>query len=167
MRGTEISTLMGRLKRRARRLTGDEHVADDLAQDVMVRLIQADARGFDIRNRSAYAMRILSNLARSAHRNRTELVELDESMLPSAPVATRRLICADVVEAIDRLPPAQAELLWLVASGELSPIALAQRTGLPKGTVMSRLARARARLRRDLDVPQTGSVTTDLAGGEF
>ena len=38
--------------------------------------------------------------------------------------------------------------MHLVMAGETSPQALATRLGLPKGTVMSRLARARASLRK-------------------
>ncbi|WP_420011596.1 sigma factor-like helix-turn-helix DNA-binding protein [Tateyamaria sp.] len=58
-----------------------------------------------------------------------------------------RLDCADTLAAIAALPQPQRRLLELVIAGETSPRAIALATGLPLGTVMSRLARARAKLR--------------------
>jgi DNA-directed RNA polymerase specialized sigma24 family protein len=58
-----------------------------------------------------------------------------------------RLICADTLRAIEALPEKLAQLLRMDSEGDTSPKILAQRTGRPIGTVMSRLSRARVRLK--------------------
>ena len=72
--------------------------------------------------------------------------------------APRRIACAELAEVMARLPPQQARLLKMVAEGETSPRALSKRIGVPDGTVMSRLARARARLRRELHLAPKAPV---------
>ncbi len=53
---------------------------------------------------------------------------------------------------VRRLPVKQAALIALVISGETSPAALAGRTGCGVNTVISRWARARAQLRREMEM---------------
>ena len=62
-----------------------------------------------------------------------------------------RLICAETLHAIEQLPANQLRLMRYVCAGETSPKQLANLTGWPIGTVMSRLARARERLREVLE----------------
>ena len=75
--------------------------------------------------------------------------------LRNAPLALR-----EVMQAIAALPPAQAELLRLLATTGADYADLARQTGLPLGTVTSRLSRARARLRAAVDLPENAPVTT-------
>jgi RNA polymerase sigma-70 factor (ECF subfamily) len=77
-------------------------------------------------------------------------------MAQAAPLAPARIACTELQAAIERLPADQAALMRLVMLGETSPQILAQRVGVPKGTVMSRLGRARARLREEIGLE--GSV---------
>jgi RNA polymerase sigma-70 factor (ECF subfamily) len=49
------------------------------------------------------------------------------------------------------LPPVQREVLLLIALDELSYRDVAEITGVPIGTVMSRLSRARSFLRQQFD----------------
>ena len=72
-------------------------------------------------------------------------------MISQNGVAALRLDCADTLRAIDTLPQPQKQLMHHLIEGETSPQAIAEATGLPTGTVMSRLARARAKLRILLD----------------
>ena len=71
----------------------------------------------------------------------------------AAPGASAResLACAQVVAAIQRLPEGQREVLMLVGVEELSYREAAEVLGLPIGTVMSRLNRARTALRALLE----------------
>ena len=60
-----------------------------------------------------------------------------------------RLTLRDLMLRMDRLPADQRALVLLVGVEDLSYEEAAQVTGVPLGTVMSRLSRARDRLRRD------------------
>ena len=75
--------------------------------------------------------------------------QLDEEMPELAqPVReTDTLVLRDLDAAIRRLPPDQREVLLLVALEEMSYDEAAGALGVPIGTVMSRLARAREKLR--------------------
>ncbi|MFL4470938.1 RNA polymerase sigma factor [Tateyamaria armeniaca] len=138
------------LTRRARRLTRSPTEAEDLVQDTLLSLCQRLKDGSSIDDLSAYAMRTLSNRARRGWRvQATDELEDDHAVIE--PDALIRLDCADTLEAIAQLSKPQRQLMDLVVAGETSPRALAKATGLPLGTVMSRLARARARLRIKLD----------------
>ena len=66
-----------------------------------------------------------------------------ESFFPATDTLSRGIAYA----AIAGLPPEQALVMSLVLQGEFSPQAIARQLNLPVGTVMSRLARARAKLR--------------------
>ena len=56
----------------------------------------------------------------------------------------------DLDRLLQRLPPEQREVLLLISVEEMSYQEVAQITGVPLGTVMSRLSRARARLRDEM-----------------
>lgn len=142
--------LIPRLTRRARKLTRSRVEAEDLVQDTLVSLCQRLRDGAEIEDLPAYAMRTMSNRARRGWRQ-TATDELNEEDALIWPDALNRLDCADTLAAIATLPAPQRRLMEQVAMGETSPRALAQSTGLPLGTVMSRLARARARLRLMLE----------------
>ncbi|UOA27523.1 ECF RNA polymerase sigma factor EcfG [Pseudosulfitobacter sp. DSM 107133] len=148
---TPLTRLIPMLTRRARRLTRSHSAADDLVQETLLRLIQRARRGGEIDDLPAYAMRTLTNQARMSWRRAAETEELEEDHATVAPEAPMRLDCADALRVIETLPRDQADLMRLVAGGESSPAQLAKLTGLPQGTVMSRLARARARLRQELE----------------
>jgi len=137
------------LTRRARRLARSRAEAEDLVQDTLLSLCQRLQGDRTIDDLPAYAMRTLSNRARRGWR-RLDTEELEDDHALTEPDALVRLDCADTLAAISTLPPPQRQLMELVVAGETSPRALANATGLPLGTVMSRLARARARLRMTL-----------------
>ncbi len=153
-----IDTLMPRLVARARRLTGNPEEAEDLAQETALRLLQLQKDEADIDAPDRYAMVMLHNLVRARWRRQRPTEELSEGLLQTPPAAPARLACAELRSAIARLPRNQARLMVLVMQGESSPQALAERLRLPPGTVMSRLARARAALRRDMGLTRKASV---------
>ena len=153
-----LLTLMTKVEKRARRLCRTTEEAEDMAQEAALRLWQVLQGPQTIDAPENYAMIMVQNLARQGWRRQRATEELSEEMAQDAPLAPARLACAEICAAISRLPPEQAELLKRVMAGETSPQALAVELGLPKGTVMSRLARARARLRREMGLGQDGSV---------
>lgn len=151
----DFATLAEVLHKRARQLRSCPQEAADLAQDAALRVWQQHRGGARIDNLRAYGLVALANLARSRWRSRTVWVELLDDTASTPPDAPRRIACAQLQAALRRLPPDQARLMALVAGGETSPARLARLTDTPLGTVMSRLARARARLRTDLGLGKT------------
>lgn len=150
MQNTSLEDLMPLLQRRARRLTPSPADAEDLMQDALLRILQRLKKGHSIDKLGPYAMRTLHNQARMKWRGPPPPEELEDDAVAVDPVALTRLECADALQAIDALPVDQATLMRLICSGETSPATLAHQLDVPVGTVMSRLARARARLRDTL-----------------
>ncbi|MGC1495559.1 MAG: sigma-70 family RNA polymerase sigma factor [Sulfitobacter sp.] len=153
-----LSDILPRLRARARRLSRSAEEAEDLTQETALRLLLALRRDAEIAAPDRYAMITLHNLARSRWRARRETEELSDDMAQTAPAAPARLACTEVRAAIARLPPDQAALMELVVAGESSPQILADQNGVPVGTVMSRLARARVRLRAEMGLEGQASV---------
>ena len=148
--------LMPRLRARARRLCNSAEEAEDIAQETALRLWQRLGRQGGVENPDRYAMITLHNLVRQRWRGRRVTEELAENMGQVDPDAPARLACSDLQRAIERLPQEQVCVIEQLMAGESSPKVIAERTGIPLGTVMSRLARARARLRKDMHLE--GSV---------
>jgi RNA polymerase sigma-70 factor (ECF subfamily) len=75
--------------------------------------------------------------------------------------ADDRLGVIDLQRALERLSPEHREVLLLVAVEQFSYDETAMALGLPVGTVMSRLSRARQRLRAELAdaAPRAGHLT--------
>ncbi len=150
------------LHRRARRLTRCPDDAADLAQDTALNLWRHRCRGEEVENLTAYAMTALGNAARSRWRARRETEELQEDSAAVDSDPMQGIALDEVRAALTRLPATQARLMALVVEGETSPADLAHITGVPVGTVMSRLSRARARLRREMEIGP-GAVAQDHA----
>ncbi len=145
------------LRRYARALTGDAWAADDLVQDTLERacskwrLWQA---GTDLR---AWLFTLMHNLQANqwrsglSQRQAGSPVDVDdvqhELLAPPTGVDTG----LDLQRCLLRLPPEQREVLLLVGLEDLSYDAVARITGVPVGTVMSRLSRARQRLQQLMD----------------
>ena len=141
------------LRRYARALTGDPWAADDLVQDTLERACARWAlwtAGTDLR---AWLFTLMHNLfvdgARRAMRQ-AQRVDVDEiAELPGPGGAPDQTL--DLQRCLLRLPAEQREVLLLVSLQDLRYEDIARITGVPVGTVMSRLSRARARLRELMD----------------
>jgi RNA polymerase sigma-70 factor, ECF subfamily len=159
----DLVAALPRLRRYARVLTGDSHRADDLLQDTLSRAWEKRAlwrAGSDLR---AWLFTIMHNV----HVNqfairRRELAEcsLDADdgpgsgwEIPVRATQSDRVELTEVMMHIRRLPTEQREVLILAAVEELRYEDIARLQGIPIGTVMSRLNRARERLRRMLAEP--------------
>ena len=144
-----IVELIPRLRRYARALPGDRAAADDLVQDTLQRAwakLHLYRRGTDLR---AWLFTVMHNVYVNQLRAARPSVELDEEMPELAQPAreTDTLELRDLDRAIRRLPPEQREVLLLVVLEDMSYHEAAGTLGIPIGTVMSRLARAREKLR--------------------
>ena len=141
--------LIPRLRRYARALVGDRAAADDLVQDTLERALNKlhlYRPGTDLR---AWLFTVLHNVhvnqvraARTAEPIAEDMVELAQRPLQHDGLALR-----DLERALERLPAEQREVLLLVVLEDMSYEEAARTLGIPIGTVMSRLARAREKLR--------------------
>jgi RNA polymerase sigma factor (sigma-70 family) len=154
-----IVELIPRLRRYARALAGDRAAADDLVQDTLERAwakLHLYRRGTDLR---AWMFTVMHNLYVNQLRAAHPGTQLDEEMPELAQPAreTDTLVLRDLDLAIRRLPPDQREVLLLVALEDMSYAEAAGALEIPIGTVMSRLARAREKLRAMLSgLPANG-----------
>jgi len=152
-----VEPLIPALRRYARALLRDRSAADDLVHDCLERTIarwHQRRAGGDART---WVFAILHNLAMNRLRQaarRGSHVALDDA----ADAATARppsqeagLRYAELLRAVDRLPDDQRSVLLLISVEELSYADAARVLGVPIGTVMSRLSRARERLHQLID----------------
>ena len=144
-----IVQLIPRLRRYARALAGDRTAADDLVQDTLERgwsKLHLYRRGTNLR---AWMFTIMHNVYVNQLRAMRPSVPLDDKMpeLTQPARESDALVLRDLDAAIRRLPPEQREVLLLVALEDMSYGEAAATLGIPIGTVMSRLARAREKLR--------------------
>ena len=143
-----------RLRRYARALLGDRTGADDLVQDTMERgwkKLSTWQRGSDMR---AWLFGIMHNLHVDQVRKPslpTEELDEDTPAMVSHHQVSDGLEMRDLDTALRSLPPEQREILLLVALEEMSYEEVAATLGLPLGTVMSRLSRARQKLRAHME----------------
>lgn len=148
----------------ARWLARDRDLADDVVQDVMLRAYRAFDR---IRGEDAkpWLLQIVRNCYRTAiaqrkRRAHVPLPDEDDGSTVTAEGPDPEASAVNASEsrkleaAISALPEEFRETLVLREMEELSYREIADAVGVPIGTVMSRLARARAMLRekwRDAD----------------
>ena len=135
------------LRRYARALTRNADIADDLVQDTLVRALRSEHlfHGGEVRS---WLYTILTNLNRNRLRSlarRPALSPIDDNDAPdmAGPEAGGR----DIERALATLVDDQRTALLLVVLEGLSYREVAEVQGVPIGTVMSRLARARAQIK--------------------
>lgn len=156
MHAAEFVALIPRLRRYARALVGDRSGADDLVQDTLERAwarLHLWQRGTDLR---AWLFTVMHNVHANRARAFRAHSEFDEDA-PEAgfkPAEDGLLELRDLERALAALPVEQREVLLLVALEEMSYAETASTLGIPSGTVMSRLSRARERLRVLIHGPQ-------------
>ena len=154
----DLISALPRLRRYARVLTGDFARADDLVQDTLARAWEKRRlwkAGSDLR---AWLFTIMHNVyvnQRSMRRRESAESSLDAEQgplagweIPMRATQSDRIELAEVLVQIGRLPGEQREVLLLAAVEELRYEDIARVQGVPIGTVMSRLNRAREKLRR-------------------
>jgi RNA polymerase sigma factor (sigma-70 family) len=141
--------LIPRLRRYARALVGDRSAADDLVQDTLERAwakLHLYRRGTDLR---AWLFTVMHNV----HVNKVRAARATDPLEDEMPELAQRasqgdaLMVRDLDRSISRLPADQRSVLLLVTLEDMSYDEVARTLGIPIGTVMSRLSRARDKLR--------------------
>jgi RNA polymerase sigma-70 factor (ECF subfamily) len=140
------------LRRYAVALSGNAGLADDLVQDCIERALRQSGQLRELAHLPGWLRRILYNLyidemrrrrGRGTQQDIMELIDHLELSVPAEESAGMR----DFVRTISELSFEHRQILLLVGLEELSYREVANELGVPIGTVMSRLARARERLR--------------------
>ena len=139
------------LRRYARALTRDAELADDLVQDTLVRALRSEHlfHGGDVRS---WLYTILTNLNRNRLRSlsrRPTITAIDDNDAPAA--SGTEAGGRDIERALAALVDDQRTALLLVVLEGLTYREVAEIQGVPIGTVMSRLARARMQIKSYLD----------------
>lgn len=146
----QLVELLPRLRRFARALTRSDADADDLAQAAIERALLHEASWLAGTRLDSWLFRIAQNLWRDelrAHRRRAEPLEEDGLAGEDGRVSFhRQLEVRDVARAFGELPEEQRVVMAMVVLEGMRYEEAAHTLGLPVGTVMSRLARARSRL---------------------
>jgi RNA polymerase sigma-70 factor (ECF subfamily) len=153
----DLVAAIPRLRRYARVLTGDPTRADDLVQDTLARAWEKRrlwAAGTDLR---AWLFTIMHNLyvnQLAAWRREAAHESLDAEpdgrgwQTPVRASQVDRVELLEIVREMGRLPADQREVLLLAAVEEMRYEEIAALLSVPVGTVMSRLSRAREKLRK-------------------
>ena len=154
----DLLAAIPRLRRYARVLTGDAARADDLVQETLARGWEKRrlwAAGTDLR---AWLFTIMHNVfvnQRAVSMREAQNVSLDAEgeagaawQLPVRAPQQAHVELIEVLRHLAMLPPDQREVLVLAAIEEMRYEEIATVLSIPVGTVMSRLSRAREKLRK-------------------
>ena len=163
----DLLAAIPRLRRYARVLTGDVTRADDLVQETLARAWEKRrlwAAGTDLR---AWLFTIMHNVfvnQRVLARHERNHVSLDGDaeggeawQIPVRSMQYTRMELIELMQHVGRLPVDQREVLLLAVVEELRYEEIAVTLGIPVGTVMSRLSRAREKLRAAFASPSGSS----------
>ena len=148
----DVLAQLSSLRRYARSLVRNADEAEDLVHDALVRAYERKSTFRSSANLRSWLLSILHNVHvdrlrrdRSMSRRHDGVaVEMDQSFPAGQEHAVR---LAQVRDAFFSLPEEQRAALHLVAIEDLSYQQAAATLGIPVGTLMSRISRARAHLR--------------------
>ena len=141
-------------------LTQDRSEAEDLVQETYAKALKGFASFRPGTNFRAWIYRILRNTFLTSRTGLKTVIPLDDeddpqAFTPATQETPESLLLAradhDAIErALRELPVAYREVILLCDVEEMSYREIAEALAIPIGTVMSRLARARERLRREM-----------------
>jgi RNA polymerase sigma-70 factor (ECF subfamily) len=154
----QLVAVLPRLRRFARGLTGSVVEADDLVQAACERALSRQEQFQEGTRFDSWMFRIVQTIwidqirARGVRKEESDELEM-ERLGSDEPVrrVEARLQLSEVREALTRLPEEQRSALLLVTVEGLSYKEAAEVAGVPIGTIMSRLARARTALQSQID----------------
>ena len=134
----------------AMRITGDRHTAEDILQEVFVKLYKAPPTP-RIKKPRAYIFRMARNLAIDGIREQQplSLEDYEDTLQSSDPDPVGRL---DIEEAMRALPSEQRQVVSLHLNGGLKFREIADVTDTPLGTVLWRYQKAIKRLQSLLEI---------------
>lgn len=145
-----------RLRRYARSLMRDADRADDLVQDCLERAFTRMGNWQTGENPRRWLFTIMHNIfidtvRRDQRRGETMAVAEAENTQTQDADQHEKLVVRDVLDALQKIDPDRRAALILVAVEGFSYTEAADILDVPAGTLMSRIARGRAELRRVLD----------------
>ena len=168
--GNEVLGYLEPLYATAMRLTRNRADAEDLVQDTVVRALRFQERFEPGTNLRAWLYTILHNTWRNRIRDTArEATDVDSERIEElasradgpAEVDTperallRATMDVDLKEALDELPDAFRQAVWLRDVEEFSYAEIAKMLDVPIGTVMSRISRGRRQLYEKLTQEKT------------
>jgi RNA polymerase sigma-70 factor (ECF subfamily) len=140
----------------ALRLTRNRADAEDLVQDTFVKALRFGDRYTPGTNLKAWLFTILHNTWRNRLRDaarapldvdsdRVENAAMESASAPETPerILLRATLDADLQAALDALPEAFRQAVWLRDVEEFSYAEIGEMLEIPMGTVMSRISRGR------------------------
>ncbi len=146
----QMVQLIPSLRSFARGLCGSREMADDLAQEAMMRAWAAQDSFTPGTNFRAWMFMIVRNQFYTTVRKNARVASWDpevaERLLVAPATQGFHVDVADVEKALQQLPAEQREMLLLIGAGGASYEEAAEIAGCAVGTVKSRLARGRAAL---------------------
>lgn len=164
----ELEALIPQLRAFARSLCGQRDLADDLAQEALLKAWAARDRFEAGTNLRAWVFIILRNVFLSQMRRnrfRGDWNEETAERTLSAPARQeQQMQMSDLQRALMRLPPAQREALILIGAGGLAYEEVAEICNCAVGTVKSRVARARVALERVMNDGSCPARSTSTIG---
>jgi RNA polymerase sigma-70 factor, ECF subfamily len=159
----------------ALRLTRRPADADDLVQDTYLKAFRSASQFQRGTNLKAWLFTILHNTFRNMRRHDgRNPVDVDSEYVEQAPsrapnefspeeILTRATLDADLQAALDALPGAFRQAVWLRDVEELTYAEIAGVLGVPIGTVMSRISRGRRALHERLRATRGRTTDADTA----
>lgn len=157
----QLLDVIPRLRRYARTLSFDPAAADDLCQHTLERALVHWQQFDPLRDLAVWVLSIAHNAHQDLLRRESRMTVTDPTELqraqdaaqgePSAPSGHYPGLRMDLEAALAQLPPEQRQPLLLVCVEQLSYAEVAEVLRIPVGTVMSRVCRGRATLRRYLE----------------
>ncbi len=171
--GADMADDLQAMRRYARSLARDHQDADDVVQDALVRAMERHQTFEVTRSRRRWLLAIVHNVFISARRRQAAEARRNdrfaETMMAHVePEQDERVRLGQIAQAFAALPDHYRAVLHLVAIEGLSYQEAADVLGVPIGTIMSRLSRARASLRSHeapADGILAGGATLRLVGG--
>jgi len=137
-------------------LSGDANEADDLVQECLVRAVSRRKLWISQKGIRPWLFTILHNIFVNTMRrgNKSPIVgSVEDYQNRDISEEDSDLLCvmSDFEKSLNQLPHEQREVLLLVGLEQLTYKEVSRVVGVPVGTVMSRLSRAREQLRKTLD----------------
>jgi RNA polymerase sigma-70 factor (ECF subfamily) len=150
---TSLIELIPRLRRYAWALVGNKEAADELVQDTLTRAIDKKRLWHRGKKLRPWLFTIMHNIyvndvIKDIRKSGIEISDEDLSRHRAVDSAESRTEFLQVCEAIEQLPEEQRQIVLLVGLEQFGYGEVASILDLPIGTVTSRLARGRARLRK-------------------
>jgi RNA polymerase sigma-70 factor (ECF subfamily) len=169
---SEVLGYLQPLHATAVRLTRNRADAEDLVQDTLVKAFRFADKFTPGTNLKAWLYTILHNTWRNRRRDAARAAvdvdseRVDEALLTDGPLAAdtperillRDTLDADLQTALDTLPEAFRQAVWLRDVEEFSYAEIADMLGIPIGTVMSRISRGRRQLFQQLTASRAAAA---------